>query len=310
MNLTDIIQNYELGQVIHVEQALLGSGSTYFIQTPGKKYVAKTGQRQDFLKIYQKVQAHLNAKNILQGRLVRTRDNQLQTADGLAVYEYISGDCWKTLTAAQTDRAINYMYIYNQALKEVAFSETELETRNNWDRARSLEFLGRELPQLLTQAVPARLRQTVLSAARVILGKHQLLSASRQLIHGDPGPDNFLFHGDEVRCMLDFTPDYQHELYSLCQFVYWNNLWTARAIPGDLNRCLCQYYPEREGLDYIDLFSVLLLQAALYRVTGPLLDILEAGHENWAGLEKRVCILEEVQKYVMASYTLGFHQQN
>ena len=109
--------------------------------------------------------------------------------------------------------------------------------------------------------------------------------APKQLIHSDPGPDNILFNGDSVYSIIDFTPEYENEIYSLCQFCYWNFYWRGAEIRSD--NWLNLYWQRETSTAEKRLFQLYMVKAALFRVAGPLM----AGNTN---LEQRFDILEQI----------------
>ncbi|MDF2935492.1 MAG: hypothetical protein K0Q90_865 [Paenibacillaceae bacterium] len=104
--------------------------------------------------------------------------------------------------------------------------------------------------------------------------------APKQLVHGDLGSDNFLFQGDTVCSVIDFTPEIASELYGLCQFLYWNVLWQEESA-SSLYAWGKRYSEQPDE----ELFNCFMLQASLFRVTGPLLN----GSSN---VDKRIKLLD------------------
>jgi hypothetical protein len=104
----------------------------------------------------------------------------------------------------------------------------------------------------------------------------------KQLIHGDLGADNFLMCGNMVTSIIDFTPQIASEIYGLCQFLYWNVLWQEEST-ASLHTWAKVYSEEVDK----ETFDCCMLQAALYRVVGPLLNGVTT-------VNKRVQLLEVV----------------
>ena len=111
--------------------------------------------------------------------------------------------------------------------------------------------------------------------------------APKQLIHSDLGPDNFLFNGDDVYSIIDFTPEYENEIYSLCQFCYWNYFWISIENEQLINDCLKIYYQRNASEVEKKIFNIFMVKAALFRVAG----VIMAGNKN---LDNRFNILKRV----------------
>lgn len=109
------------------------------------------------------------------------------------------------------------------------------------------------------------------------------------------GADNFIFKDDKIISIIDFTPEFNHEVYSLCQFIYWNYLWNTTDInKNKINNFLRIYNEDSEINIENDIFYILLLNAALYRIVGPLLDMFNRNINDFSGLKKRFSILAEL----------------
>lgn len=282
-----LTENYTIGKIDCIEPTEYGSGNSFFVFTAGPKYVAKLNERPDFISIYDKVQHRLNPIGLRQSRIIRTKDDQISTSDGVVLYEFINGSSHKNLTETQVRNALKYLRQYNLQLENVPFNPGELLRLNHWDKARSLDFLTGELPAIIKSAsIEADAKSTMLNASRLLAGNKELLLVNRQLVHADLGPDNFLFAEDEVSAIIDFTPDYQHELYSLAQFIYWNCLWPGKGL--DNQEILDIYFDGNVDELNKSILNLTLVQASLFRVIGPLLD------QSDRQIEKRLLILKTV----------------
>lgn len=292
-----VVKNYDIGPILKIEKTENGSGNTYFIETNVEKYVAKINERVDFVKVYDKVQYELNKKNIIQSKIIRTKENNIITLEGLVLYEFIKGNNHKTLNKNQFKNAIKYTRKYNETLNTVPFSKEELKSKNNWDKASSLDFIINEFPYYLNELdIDVENKKNVNYAIKILSeNKGKISEQKMQLVHSDLGADNFMFDKDKVISIIDFTPEYNHELYSLCQFIYWNYLWDNKNINKDeINEYLRFYnFDENKNFD-IDIFYLLLIKAILFRIIGPLMDKIEKNIKNYDSLKKRFIILEDV----------------
>lgn len=298
MNLSQIlVRNYNIEPIIKIEKTENGSGNTYFVESELGKYIAKTNERIDFVNIYDKVQLELNGNNILQSKIIRTNEDMVITEEGLVLYEFINGNNSKTLNEKQLINAIKYIAKYNEALRRVPFNEEEIEFKNHWDSARSIDFITNEFPNHLIEAdIDIENKKNIYDAIEISSkNKEKMLKQNKQLIHSDLGPDNFMIKNDEIISIIDFTPEYNHELYSLCQFIYWNYLWDNQSINKEqINSYLRIYNNNDNQKDEITILYLLLIRTALYRIIGRLMEMLKKNIEDYTTLKRRFKILGEL----------------
>lgn len=236
---------------------------------------------------------------ILQSRVVKTNNNSIMASEGTVLYEYIDGDIKSSLNEKQTENAIKYIKKYNKALSLIPFKNEDLTIRNHWDKAKSLDFLIDELPDyLLKLELEMQDKRNICDALEILSeNRAKIEQLNRQMIHSDLGPDNFIFKGDEIISIIDFTPEFNNEAYSLCQFIYWNYLWSTTNIDKSrINNYLMLYNEDSDVNIDNDIFYILLLNAALYRIVGPLLDMFNRNVNDYSGLKKRFYILAELIK--------------
>ncbi len=294
-----LVKNYNIGPIIEIKRTENGSGNTYFIECEQGKYIAKTNERIDFVNIYHKVQHELNENHILQSKIIRTNDDMVMTKEGLVLYEFLEGDNLKELNEKQLINAIKHMKKYNEALRKVPCTEDEIEFKNHWDSARSIDFMINEFPSSLAEAsIDIKNKQNVYKAIEILsTNKEKITQQENQLIHVDLGPDNFMFKDNQVVSIIDFTPEYNHELYSLSQFIYWNYLWDNQHIHKEqINNYLRIYDINYNQKDDMETFYLLLIRAALYRIIGPVMEMVKRNAEDYTRLKKRFRILGELLK--------------
>jgi Ser/Thr protein kinase RdoA (MazF antagonist) len=77
--------------------------------------------------------------------------------------------------------------------------------------------------------------------------QHALAELPLQLIHGDLGPGNILYHNDAVAAIIDFTPYIESHWYALCVALYWHCVYFSLSRPLDLERITraIQIYAEK-----------------------------------------------------------------
>lgn len=290
-----LMNNYNIEPIIKIEKTKNGSGNAFFVETKQEKYIAKINERADFIKIYAKVQHELNKKNILQSQIIRTNKGLILTSEGLALYEFIEGDNHKILTKSQYENAIKYIKSYNKALESVKFDQAELSSKNHWDKAKSLDFMIDEFSDyIINSDLDIENKKNIYDAIKIMSkNKNQLSELKKQLIHADLGADNFIFKSDQIISIIDFTPEYNHELYSLCQFIYWNYFWFNQNINKDEINEYLRLYNLDENIE-INIFYLLLIRAALYRIIGPIMEMLKKDIKTYDSLKKRFKILDNL----------------
>lgn len=272
MDLKNYIETHFNLNVITVNSTANGSGNTYDVITRTGRYIVKLGERSDFLSVYRKVQPFLDKAGLVQSRIAYSDEK-------LILYEWLNGETPKELTPTRVERAILYMKRYFEVLKNIPLNEIKIRKTNTWDDAKSLSFLLKEFPKTVHyQKYPS----IVAGIERLSKVQELLEMLPKQLVHSDLGADNFLFIGDEVNAIIDFTPEIAPDLYGLCQFLYWNVLWKENNL-SSLHRWANLY---SNYIDY-EVFDLLMIQAALYRVVGPLLN-------GYANLDKRLMLLDSL----------------
>ncbi len=272
MNIKEHIEQHFNVSVLEIRPTSNGSGMTFDIITRTGRYIAKLGERSDFLSVYRKVWPVLEEAGLKQSHIVYSDDI-------LTLYEWLNGETEKLLTPEKMGNAVLYIKRYNEVLKQISSDEIKIQRMNAWDDAGSLSFLLDEFPQTVHYS-------TFPCAAYVIKcltkGREILENLPKQLIHSDLGADNFLFIDDKVNAIIDFTPQIAPEIYGLCQFLYWNVLWKEENTCSLLK--WAAMYSEQINRE---VFYLLMLQTALFRVVGPLLN-------GRSDLEKRTVLLEEL----------------
>jgi len=286
-----ILLNYNITP-IHITKTQSGSGNTAIVKSEDATYLVKWNERADFVAIINRTQHFLNSVGIKQNKIIKTVNQELKTDDGIVLYEYCEGVQYKELNFSQIEHTIKYLKTYNDNLKKIVFKEDDIQVINYWDLAKSIDFMTNQFPKKLSLFELSYYQQELLlKAIEIIQINKETLSKDRQLIHGDLGQDNILFKGDEVICFIDFTPEYNHELYSLCQFLYWNVLWLNQDVNEEgLNRYLSLYSNNYNP----ELFHYLLLEACLFRLIGPMMELLNRGEKTVLQLNKRFMILKTI----------------
>lgn len=284
-----IQQYYSLDTILSVNQT--DHFGVWMLETSQGRFVAKLGQREDHLRLHVRAQQALQEHGLRCNLVVPTAEGSLLTPQGLALFAWVQGECVRTLDAVRRDAALTYLPTYLQALATVPCSEEDFYRRNGWDDAQSLDYLLTYFPeQLAGMPLSGENRAVFLGAIerlRVMQPRLQLLA--RQLIHGDLGPDHFLFDGNQVIAVIDFTPAYDSPLYAVAQFIYWDDLYPN---PSTSCRVLLERFRPLNRCGAEDnLVLDMLLRAALYRAAGPLLEMARLTMFDHERLRPRITCL-------------------
>jgi hypothetical protein len=271
-----IAGEFSLGEVVECEPLALGNAPSYRLQTTSSIYFLKGEEREDDLRLYKQVEEQLNAVGVKQAHLESRPDGDLTSSKGYAVYEFLEGSPRKQVSNDQFEATLIYLVPYFEALRQIQPPPYLSELRNVWTKADSLEFLTIEiLPNLNSLSISERVRETSTLALEFLAErKKDLESVDSQLIHGDIGPGNILFDGNEVVAVIDFSPHVGNTLYALCHFFYWqcfiydgwriNHERIAKGL-----RCFV------DNDIRVELLHPFFVKAAAFRLFGPLMANLE-----------------------------------
>jgi len=300
--LKNISDHYQISSILTISPTAYGSGEkTFVVETRDAKYIAKLNERPDVVTLYDKIRPVLIERGFVQSKIVRTKANRLMTADSMVLYTFLDGAAHKKLDTLQTQNAIRYMKKFNAALSAVPFSPAELHEMNGWDKAKSLSYMINDFDYTRFGFGQNDLGR--LDRAIHILKSNDLLldQTKKQLIHADLGPDNFMFNSGEVLSIIDFTPDFEHELYALCQFCYWSYLWPKTNDPDQLANWLETYYQRNVSKAEKKLFYTLLIKTALFRIIGRLLS------ENAPDISVLTARMEALENVITLYARNGYH---
>lgn len=295
MNLYEIItHNYSIPPIISIVPTEKGSGNSYLITTKEKAYIAKTEERTDFLYLYEKIYNELIENNFYASLLIKTKNKRLYTKERISLYEYLEGDTLDVLDFTQMKNALFYIHKLNRVFKNIPISPLEIDVKNVWDYAKSIEFMEGPFSQNYLPHIAGEHKVQLTNAINIlVINKKKIAQLSCQLIHSDLGADNFLFCKNDVLSVIDFTPEYANEWYSICQFLYWNLFWRNDNVTwGEVDLYLTSY----ENNYSRDTIQLLLVKAALYRIAAPVADMLDRGGTAYLRLRKRFDILKNIME--------------
>jgi len=285
--------DYQLGEIAEIRD-ISTSANCYLIVTDDGSFVFKHAGRLDFVQAYEKAAQALRAQGLIAARLCRTKVGSFLTEQGFSLTEYIAGDTPESFTDSQFREAVLYISRFNRALRGVPFGATELLAVNVWDKVKSTDFLCDNINNVLDGCeFSPHDRQFLSDAGKLLVENRNFLQSSRkQLIHTDLGPGNIVFSDGRVRTIIDFTPEYENELYSLAQFLFWTCLWKGEASTA-ANKVLLAInaYDEadhQQDVGCAEHLFIYLLKACLFRTFGPVLNMLEQGRCDASRVASRV----------------------
>ncbi len=285
--------DYLLGEITEIRD-MSTSANCYLIVTDSGSFVFKHAGRLDFVRAYEKAALELRKQGLLAARLCRTKEGSLLTEQGFSLAEYIPGAAPESFTDSEFREAVLYIRRFNRALRGVPFGSAELQSINVWDKVKSTDFLCDNITNVLASCDfnPCD-RQLLSDAGRLLVENRNFLQGNRrQLIHTDLGPGNIIFANGKVKAIIDFTPEYENELYSLAQFLFWTCLWncdapTAVQKIGSAIEAYCEADNQPDAGCAKHLF-IYLLKACLFRTFGPVLNMLEQGKVDTNRVASRV----------------------
>jgi Ser/Thr protein kinase RdoA (MazF antagonist) len=286
---------YDIGNITTVKNTAFGSGNnTFIVETDNNKYVAKLNSKFYEIEIYNRVENQLRSSIINQPSIILTNSGQLMAPRGLVIYQYVQGNTLTHFDKDMEKKALRYIYQYNQELKKVSIEDRDLLVENDWDRIRSLDYIFYEAPErIMDLDFNYQWKELLLGGiADLSNHRHHLKTLNKQLIHSDLGASNLLVLDDEICAVIDFSPSINHELYSLAQFVYWNYLWRAKKLnKEDIDQYFNDYYRLSDSEEDKRAFCLLLVNACVFRVLGPLFEMSPSNDQDYGKLEKRFELL-------------------
>ena len=274
-NATLVASEFGLSEALsHAEIGKQGRG-VFSMATTEATYLVKATTNGNWLTLYATVEQSLNAAGIRQARLYSRANGELLSSSGHAVYELLPGGSPDRLNRAQLHSMFRYLGRYNMALASIPCPAWLHALDDPWQQAASPAFLIDELPSRLDgMDLPPSAQRCAEDCVDFLAVHRNLIEHDqRQLIHGDIGPDNILFAGDDIVAIIDFTPHFGSVLYSVCQFFYWHSLFPSRSLDlGQLRESLTIYKAENPSFSVDDKTpKATMVQAAAFRLFGPVM---------------------------------------
>lgn len=236
--------------------------------TTGRYFVKRDHSLPEFFPFYHQVAEQLNARGVRQARLHTRPGKGFLSPDGYAVYEWLPGRGTERPSERQFNNLMHYFARYNQALRELPVPAWVTRWKNPWDKADSLTYLLDHFAQRRPELhLPAGIDPVV---DRVLAFLEQtrpdLEVLPKQLVHGDVGPGNILYDGQEVVAIVDFTPYAESHLYSLCVCLYWHCVYFQPGFQPDYQGIIRSLRAYAAGYPLLNmekaLFPVLFAKAA------------------------------------------------
>lgn len=272
-----VAREFGLGTPTGVEPLRGGSAPVVRLTTDRGCFVAKRFDRAWELELYAVVERALNARGVRQAKLLWTRSGAATGATGYSVQEWLPGAIADHPSPRASEALMRYLRAYDEALREIPVPP-ELDAEDNvWTRVVSPSFLLTRLAELFERhATPDLAIDPVLDALAVLeQAAPWMVTLPTQLVHGDHGPGNVLYAGEEVVAVVDFTPSRQPALFSVSTAAYWHHVYGSACTDlAQIEADLAAY-----GLTATerDAFWPMLLREALRRLATPLAVAEEFG---------------------------------
>jgi Ser/Thr protein kinase RdoA (MazF antagonist) len=218
---------YDIGAVLSLDRLRAGHPAVRKVTTSAGTYLLKPAWRRTDIALLAEL-ATLHADGVRQPEVIRTGSGQLVSPGGYFLQEYLAGEPALEPSDAQVRSVMQAVGSLHVALGRLAV---------DYEPDRASVFLQVTDPGFLIAELPGLLRHHGLSAGRggtaiACLAEHQaaLDALSRQLVHGDIGPDNVLLDGEQVVAIIDFTPHVLPVLFAASTALYWYHVYGQPAV--------------------------------------------------------------------------------
>ncbi len=273
MDLQGIAWEFDLGSVIGAAQLSGGGPEVVRLRTDRGDFVIKRPWDRLDVELYAAVEVHLNGHGIRQARQLRRPDAELLSSTGHAVQEFLPGTIGDRPDRTRTSNTMTHLAEFDRALAGVEAPAALAARDTVWARVVRTAYLLERLPVLITRRAPAWLDpapvERLLGALEA--GAPALAAEPTQLVHGDLGPDNVLYDGDDVVALIDFTPFHDTVLLGLASAVYFFQLQGASVPPAraEITASFDAYTSGGGDLDPAAAWTA-LVREALRRLATPL----------------------------------------
>lgn len=280
MDLDRIAKEFDLGPVIGAAQLSRGGPEVVRLRTERADFVIKRPWDRLDVELYAAVEIRLNREGIRQARQLRRPDGELLSSSGHSVQEFLPGTIGDRPDRTRTSNTMAHLARFDRALAGLEAPAALAERDTVWARVVRTDYLLERLPVLITRHAPAWLDPgPVKRLVAAFESEAPALAAEpTQLVHGDLGPDNVLYDGEDVVALIDFTPFHDSVLLGLASAVYFFQLQGASSPPprAEITASFDAYRCGGGDLD-LDVAWTALVREALRRLATPLALAEERG---------------------------------
>ncbi len=273
MDLDGIAREFDLGSVIGAAQLSGGGPEVVRLRTNRGDFVIKRPWDRLDVEVYAEVEAQLNREGIRQAHQLRRPDGELLSSSGHSVQEFLSGTIGDRPGPVQTANTMTHLAEFDRALAGVEVPAALAGRDTVWARVVRPGYLLEQLPTLIARHAPAWLDPAPVDRLLAALeaGADDLAAEPTQLVHGDLGPDNVLYDGDDVVALIDFTPFHDSVLLGLTSAVFFFQVQGVPSPPAraELTASFDAYVSGGGKLDPAVAWTA-LVREALRRLATPL----------------------------------------
>lgn len=273
MDLGGIAREFDLGSVIGASRLSGGGPEVVRLRTDRGDFVIKQPWDRLDVELYAAVEVQLNGQGIRQARQLRRPDGELLSSTGHTVQEFLPGTIGDRPDRTRTSNTMTHLAEFDRVLAGIEAPAALAARDTVWARVVRTDYLLEQLPVLITRHAPAWLDPAPVNRLLKALeaGAAALAAEPIQLVHGDLGPDNVLYDGDDVVALIDFTPFHDTALLGLASAVYCFQLQGASAPPrrAEITASFDAYRAGGRELDTAVAWTA-LVREALRRLATPL----------------------------------------
>lgn len=273
--LDTVAREFDLGRVYESRPFPDGGPNALRLACAAGDFVIKKPWDPLDVELYSRVEVRLNDLGIRQARQLRSGSGALLASTGHAVQEFLPGDILVAPEPQLTRRFLTQLAAYDSALAGLDVPPELAARDTTWTRVVSPDYLAAELPGLLARHPQLGLDPAPVEALLAVLrDSAETLEPgpSRQLVHGDHGPDNVLLDpAGDTMVIIDFTPYHDSTLLGLGSAVYFFSLHGRTPDRAELEAAFAAYGAAPEA------GWATLTREALRRLATPLARASESG---------------------------------
>jgi Ser/Thr protein kinase RdoA (MazF antagonist) len=221
------LAEFDVGDVLRVE--VLGaaggsSGTARKVVASTGTYVLKPAYRVQDVELQAEIAPLLTARGVRQPGVIRTTAGSLVAEAGFYLLEFLPGAPMRDPSPDQVAIAMWHVGEFHRALGEIPVIY-EPDRGSLWTRVTDPGFLLAAMPGLLARHGLAE--NDVLAALDYLDRSSALVTEpSRQVVHGDIGPDNIVMDASgAVVSLIDFTPHLASVMFAATTALYWFHVY-------------------------------------------------------------------------------------